>query len=140
MQNNETLQIVTQVALLLAGLLSLVLVAGSYSLPGGSVAAGVLLSLALLAYAANAAEGAARRVRGFNYLLLAAFGLFFALTWGIVGLLAELPFLTGIWTDQTIPGIGAVGSPVLFNVGIFLLVVGALMQAGVLLLFDEPLK
>jgi multicomponent Na+:H+ antiporter subunit B len=45
---------------------------------------------------------------------------------GLIGPLAGQPFLTGLWTYITIPGFGAleVGTPVLFDIGVYLLVFG----------------
>ena len=38
-----------------------------------------------------------------------------------------LPLLTGLWLPIPIPGIGKVGTPLLFDVGVFLVVVGGVL-------------
>jgi multisubunit Na+/H+ antiporter MnhB subunit len=53
---------------------------------------------------------------------------------GVVGLLAGQPFLTGIWIKDIAP----VGTPLLFDLGVYLGVIGAVLS--VLLNLDEELS
>jgi len=41
-----------------------------------------------------------------------------------LGMLAGEPFLTGIWATGKWPVVGKLGSPILFDLGVFLVVVG----------------
>jgi multicomponent Na+:H+ antiporter subunit B len=38
-----------------------------------------------------------------------------------------LPFMTGLWYSAKIPVIGKVGTPLVFDVGVYLLVVGIVL-------------
>ena len=39
-------------------------------------------------------------------------------------LLQDLPFMTGLWFDKPLPGLGMVGSALFFDIGVYLVVVG----------------
>ncbi|MCS7003180.1 MAG: Na(+)/H(+) antiporter subunit B, partial [Dehalococcoidia bacterium] len=47
-----------------------------------------------------------------------------ALASGLVAPLAGLPALTGLWLPFDVPVIGKVGTPLIFDVGVYLLVMG----------------
>jgi multicomponent Na+:H+ antiporter subunit B len=58
-----------------------------------------------------------------------------ALLAGLVGLLHGNGFLTGQWSHLSLPAIGAIGSPLLFDTGVFLVVAG--MTMAILLTLAE---
>jgi multicomponent Na+:H+ antiporter subunit B len=47
-----------------------------------------------------------------------------ALFSGLLGLFRGLPFLSGLWFEMEVPILGKAGTPVLFDLGVFLVVVG----------------
>ena len=48
-------------------------------------------------------------------------------------LLTGRPFLTGLWSSWVVPGVGKLSSVLLFDVGVYLVVVGTtLLMVGVL--------
>ncbi len=53
-------------------------------------------------------------------------GLLVALAAGLLPVLGGSPFLTGLWGYLSLPGIGRVdvGTPLLFDVGVYLVVIG----------------
>lgn len=55
-------------------------------------------------------------------------GLFLAATSGVVGLLHGQPFMTGWWMKGEIPVIGTLGTPILFDAGVYLLVLGMALK------------
>ncbi|MDX5436999.1 MAG: cation:proton antiporter [Pontibacter sp.] len=59
---------------------------------------------------------------------LMAFGLLTAVGSGVVGLVAGKPFLTGYWLDAKLPLIGSLGTPLLFDTGVYLLVLGMVLK------------
>ena len=107
-------------------LFSVFLLVRGHNHSGGGFAGGLVAAsaFALFSLAYNAAE--ARRVLRIPTALLIASGLLLAVLSGLIGLLAGRPFLTGLWTYLFIPGIGSleVGTPVLFDIGVYLLVFG----------------
>jgi len=107
-------------------LFSVFLLLRGHNQSGGGFAGGLVAAaaFALLSLAYNAVE--ARRVLRLPPALLIASGLLIAVVSGLIGLLAGQPFLTGLWTYVSIPGIGKleIGTPVLFDIGVYLLVFG----------------
>lgn len=55
-------------------------------------------------------------------------GLFVALGSGLVGVLYGRPFMTGIWSGVGLPVVGKVGTPSIFDAGVFLTVLGVVLQ------------
>jgi len=93
---------------------------------GGGFAGGLVAAAAFALYSLSYNANEARRVLKISPAVLIASGLLVAVLSGLIGLLAGQPFLTGLWTYVTIPGFGAleVGTPVLFDIGVYLLVFG----------------
>ena len=93
---------------------------------GGGFAGGLVAAAAFALYSLSYNANEARRVWKISPAVLIASGLLVAVLSGLIGLLAGQPFLTGLWTYVTIPGFGAleVGTPVLFDIGVYLLVFG----------------
>jgi multicomponent Na+:H+ antiporter subunit A len=101
--------------------------------PGGGFAGALVAGTAFALF--GIAEGPVKvrlavRVRP---AVIAAAGLATAAVAGLVGLFAAAPFLTGVWWNIT-PHI-AVGTPILFDIGVFMAVLGAIL--AVLLALEE---
>ena len=43
---------------------------------------------------------------------------------GVIGLVAGQPFMTGLWSEYAVPLLGKVGTPLLFDIGVYLTVIG----------------
>lgn len=106
---------------------SFFLFARGHNAPGGGFVSGLVAAAAWALYtiAYNAAE--ARRVLRVDPRLLVAIGLAISLGSGVLGLLGDMPFLTGKWVVFDGLGLGEVhvGTPLLFDLGVYLLVMGA---------------
>ena len=98
--------------------------------PGGGFAGGLVAAVpfAIFSIAFGAAE--ARRVLHVEPHVLIATGLLTALVSGAAGLLVGDPFLTSSWGTLRVPGFPAVdlGTPVLFDLGVYLLVIGVTLS------------
>ena len=98
--------------------------------PGGGFAGGLVAAapFALLSIAFGAAE--ARRVLHVEPHMLIGTGLLIALASGVLSMLAGYPFLTGTWAYLRLPGFAPVdvGTPVLFDLGVYLLVIGVTLS------------
>lgn len=107
-------------------LFSLFLLVRGHNQSGGGFAGGLVAAAAFALYSLSYNANEARRVLKISPAVLIASGLLVAVSSGLIGLLAGQPFLTGLWTYITIPGFGAleVGTPVLFDIGVYLLVFG----------------
>lgn len=105
-------------------LLALFLLVRGHNDPGGGFIAGLVATGAIALFVLSAGTLKARQLLLFKPLRIANAGLLIALLSGIPALLSGKPFLSGLWLDMDIPIIGKAGTPVLFDVGVFLVVVG----------------
>lgn len=138
MYDSVILRTVARLMLPLLLLLSVFMLLRGHNLPGGGFIGGLLASCGVILQMVAFGPTFARRVMPLNYLVLAAVGVFFAACWGLPALGLGQPFMTALWIEQPIPGIGKIGTPVLFDLGVYLTVVGVTTQIA-LLLAEEPI-
>jgi multicomponent Na+:H+ antiporter subunit B len=103
--------------------------------PGGGFIGGLLAAGGVAIYQLACGVTRARRLLRVDPRGLAGFGLLVAIAGGAVAVLGGRPFLSGLWTESAVPGIGKLGTPLLFDLGVFLLVVGAALT--ILFTLDE---
>lgn len=119
----------------LLGVLSVMVLLRGHNDPGGGFVGGLLAAGAVaLVQLAEGSQAARKLLRVDPHGLLAA-GLGAALGAAIMGPLTGHPLLTGVWLSVPVPGIGKLGSPLLFDVGVYLVVVGAVV--AMLLSLDD---
>ena len=95
--------------------------------PGGGFIGGLVASTAFSLYAlAYDVEQARRTLRVDPHLLIAA-GLLAALAGGAFSFVFLKPFLTGFWVERELPWPGKIGTPLLFDAGVYLVVVGVVL-------------
>ena len=104
--------------------LSLFLLWRGHNEPGGGFIGGLIAAAGYASYALPRGYTALRRVLPVDPLQLLALGLAAALISGIFGLMGGQAYLTHVWTD--LGGI-ALGSTLLFDIGVYLTVIGAIM-------------
>lgn len=92
--------------------------------PGGGFVGGLVAAAALALYALAEGAEAARRLLKIDPRALIVAGLTLALLSGMLPLLIGQPLLTGLWWPTPIPVLGHVGTPLLFDLGVYLLVAG----------------
>lgn len=112
-------------------LFSIFLLLRGHDEPGGGFVGGLLAALCFALYALADSVEAARRLLRVEEQQLIGIGLLLAAFSGLPGLLAGEPFLTTYWTEQwVIPTVGKlkVGTPLLFDVGVYLTVVGVVLM------------
>jgi multicomponent Na+:H+ antiporter subunit B len=103
--------------------------------PGGGFIGGLLAAGGVSIYQLSCGVTRARRLLRIEPRALAGIGLLVALAGGVVASLRGRPFLTGLWMERAVPGVGKLGTPLLFDLGVFLLVVGAVLT--ILFTLDE---
>lgn len=94
-----------------------------HNLPGGGFAGGLLAATAVALYIFAWDAAAAKRAIPVDPHFIIGIGLTIAIASGFGGMLTGDPFLTGQWTvlgEDT-----AVGTPLLFDAGVYLVVFGA---------------
>ena len=97
-----------------------------HNLPGGGFAGGLLAATAFALYVFAWDAAAAKKAVRIDPHFLIGTGLLIALVSGFVGMFTGGAFLTGIWgslgssEEKT-----AIGTPIFFDIGVYLVVIGA---------------
>lgn len=111
---------------IVAGLMlvfSIYLLLRGHNEPGGGFIGALIavIGFGLLMLAENADYVRARL--HYSPLKLASFGVFLGIFSGVIGMFVGHPFLTGLWWKDILP----LGTPLLFDVGVFLAVLGGVL-------------
>ena len=93
--------------------------------PGGGFIGGLLAVTAFALYAMAFDAGQARKLLRVPPRLLIGVGLLLALTSGCLGWLIGQPFMVGVWLPMSLPSELKLGSVLLFDIGVYLVVLGA---------------
>jgi multicomponent Na+:H+ antiporter subunit B len=110
-------------------LFSLYLLFRGHNAPGGGFVAGLVASTGFALYAINYGANRTRRKFGLNPIILIALGLLLAVSSGLIALIAGETYMTGLWLDEIeIPILGKPGTPILFDIGVYLLVGGTVLK------------
>lgn len=119
--------ILSTVSRLLTGLMlvfSLFLLLRGHNLPGGGFAGGLVAASAFVLHALAAGFPSARQLLHFDPRTIMGAGLAVALAGGLAAFVPGLPFLTGLWLKTPLPVIGKFGTPLVFDAGVYLTVLG----------------
>lgn len=115
------------------------LLRGHYE-PGGGFVGGLVAASAYALYAIAFGVKESQKLIGNEPIYLIATGL-------LVSLLSTLPsifvgevFMTGLWMKQEIPIIGKIGTPLFFDIGVYILVLGISTKIIFALLEEEQQK
>jgi multicomponent Na+:H+ antiporter subunit B len=108
-------------------LFSIFVFARGHNEPGGGFVGGLVAAAAFALYSMAYTPAQARRLLSVDPRLLISLGLLIALVSGLMSLATGLPFMTGLWGHTSWPVIGAPGTPVLFDLGVYLSVIGAIL-------------
>lgn len=101
---------------------SIYLLLRGHNNPGGGFLGGLVAAAAMLLRAIAADVATARRWLRFDPIKIAALGVGIAILAGSLALLQGRPFLTGLWIFPLgLP----LGTPLLFDIGVYLVVFGA---------------
>jgi multisubunit Na+/H+ antiporter MnhB subunit len=116
-------------------LVSLMLVFSVYLLfrghnaPGGGFAGALIAATGFALYVMAEGAGSVRKAIRIDPRRLIIFGMGLTLITGLIALFLDKPFLTGLWwsisehPDATL----AVGTPLLFDIGVFAIVLGTIL-------------
>lgn len=102
--------------------------------PGGGFIGGLIAASAFAIYGIACGVQPVRRALYFHPMAISGFGLLLAAAAGLPSIVERVPFLTGLWT---FPSVGAVeialSTPMLFDIGVYLVVVGAITSIALAL-------
>lgn len=99
-----------------------------HNLPGGGFIGGLLASIALFLHSMVFGVEATLKKYNLNSRKLIASGLLVALTSVVISLTMGLTLFTGVWSSFQLPLIGNLGTPMLFDIGVYLVVVGVVLN------------
>ncbi len=114
----------TRLLLPLMLIFSIFLLMRGHNEPGGGFVGGLVAGAAFTLYAAVYGVSQAQNALRFDPKALIAVGLLVAVVSAVPALALGLPLMTGLWYQQTLPVIGKIGTPLLFDVGVYLVVIG----------------
>ncbi|RPD49062.1 MULTISPECIES: Na+/H+ antiporter subunit B [Chitinophagaceae] len=100
-----------------------ILLRGHY-LPGGGFVGGIIASIAFVLHAFAFGLGQTRKLLRIRPMGLMPVGLALAVFAAVLPLFQGLPLLTGLWLSKPIPVIGLVGNALLFDLGVYIVVLG----------------
>ena len=96
--------------------------------PGGGFVGGLVVALSFVLYSLAFGVDASRRALLVSPSTLLGVGPLVALTSGLPAVLMGRPFLTAQWAELSVGGtVVAVGTPLVFDVGVFLAVIGVVL-------------
>lgn len=104
--------------------------------PGGGFVGGLAAAAAFALYALAHGPDAARRALPATPLRFIAVGLLTALVSGLLPLLSGRAFMQGVWSAVALPAVGEPGTPLLFDIGVYCVVVGVVLTIVFTLLED----
>jgi multicomponent Na+:H+ antiporter subunit B len=119
-------------------LFSAFLLVRGHNEPGGGFVGGLIAATAFALVLLSDGLEAARRLLRVAPLTLVATGLTVALASGVPALLQGRPYMTGVWLGVPLPVVGKIGSPVVFDVGVYLVVLGIVLTILFALAEEEP--
>lgn len=94
--------------------------------PGGGFIGGLIGASAIAIYGIAFGVAEARKALRVHPIVLAGFGVFIATLGGLIALAADAPFLTGLWWIFEVEGSEiALSTPLIFDIGVYAVVVGA---------------
>lgn len=110
-------------------LFSVFMMLRGHNLPGGGFVGGLVAASAFVLYALAAGVRGARDVLRVEPHTLLGVGLACAYGAGVLALVLGKPFLTGLWWEPHLPVLGHlhIGSTLLFDLGVMLVVVGTVL-------------
>jgi multicomponent Na+:H+ antiporter subunit B len=127
--NDLILQTATKVVLFIILLFSVYIFFAGHYTPGGGFVGGLLTSGALVLLLLAFDLKTVQKFLPFNYIYMIAIGLLFSIGTGVGSLLFNVPFLTHAFTHVDLPILGdlSLHTATLFDLGVFLVVVGVTM-------------
>src|SRR5690606_18615338 len=100
-----------------------ILLRGHY-LPGGGFVGGLVAAIAFVLHGFANGNKETRMLLKYHPRSFMPFGLALALIAAFLPMMNGSPVLTALWVDEPMPIIGLIGSALLFDTGIFFVVIG----------------
>ena len=122
------LQTATRLLMPLLLLFAVFLLLRGHNQPGGGFVGGLVVASSFVLYSIAFGVDAARRALLVTPLTLLGVGLLVALTSGLPAVAVGQPFMTAQWAEVMVSSnVVAIGTPLVFDVGVFLAVIGVVL-------------
>ena len=122
------LQTAARLLMPLLRLFAVVLLRRGHNQPGGGVVGGLVVAASFVLYSIAFGVDAARRALLVSPSTLLGVGLLVALVSGLPAILLGRTFMTALWTTIAVGSTALdVGTPLIFDVGVFLAVIGVVL-------------
>ncbi len=96
--------------------------------PGGGFVGGLMAAAAYSLYMIANGINEAKKLLRTEPIRLIAVGLFIALLSGFISVVNGQNFMTGVWSSDEFPVVGKLGTPLLFDLGVYFLVLGITLK------------
>lgn len=110
--------------------LSFIVLLRGHNEPGGGFVGGLLAASGFALLSLSHGSASALRRLGLHPRTYIGIGLLTATLSGLPAMLTGRPFLSGVWTTITLPGFPEplkIGTPLFFDIGVYLLVLGGVL-------------
>jgi len=135
MQRSIILPVATRFLMPLMLVFSIFLLLRGHNEVGGGFVGGLVAASALMLYAISTSPSALWKLLPLDPRFIAGIGLLISLFSGFISMFYEKPFMTGMWIETPLPVLGKIGTPTLFDLGVYVLVIGVVVW--ILLEFAE---
>jgi multicomponent Na+:H+ antiporter subunit B len=122
--NSVILSTVSRLVTALLLMFSVFLLIRGHNLPGGGFVGGLVAGGAFVLQMLAEGTHSARRLLGIDPARLIAIGLIVAAASGLFSFFHDTPFLTGFWDKTVWPVLGKIGTPLIFDIGVYITVLG----------------
>lgn len=109
-------------------LFSFFLLMRGHNEPGGGFIGGLVASAAFALYSIAFNVEQTRRLLRVDPRVLIGVGLLLALVSGMLAWFTGAPFMTAIWGEQVYPVFGKLSTPLLFDIGVYMVVLGVTLK------------
>lgn len=99
-----------------------------HNLPGGGFIGGLLAAIALFLHSMVFGVDDTIKRYHLNPRVIIATGLLVSLGSVLISLFKGLTLFTGVWSSFQLPLIGKLGTPMLFDIGVYMVVVGVVLN------------
>lgn len=101
--------------------------------PGGGFIAGLIASIPFMIYAMAYGVEKVSEIFRIKPMFMATIGLLLAAISGVFSMFIGDPVMTSLWLPEKVSIIAKVGTPILFDLGVFFLVAGVVLKITFLL-------
>lgn len=103
------------------------LLRGHYE-PGGGFVGGLVAAAAFALYAISFGVPRTRAVLRIDPRVMIGAGVLVSASSGMFAWLLGKPYLTAVWLDRSWPVLGTVGTPLIFDIGVYFVVLGVVLK------------